>query len=71
MSSIRSKSYILLQIKTLLEKKGKSEKEIEEFLETNKDNKVYELLVIKKTLQKEDDEEEFMTISENVLRNRF
>ena len=71
MSSVKSKSYILLQIKTLLEKKGKTDEEIEEFLEANKDNKVYELLVLKKSLQNLENDQEFITISENVLRNRF
>lgn len=73
MSSVKSKSYILLQIKTILEKKSKSDEEIEEFIETNKDNKVYELLVLKKTLQNSEGEydQDFITISENVLRNRF
>lgn len=73
MSSVKSKSYILLQIKTILEKKGKSDEEIEEFIEANKDNKVYELLVLKKTLQNSEGEEDqdYITISENVLRNRF
>lgn len=70
MSSVKSKSYILLQIKTLLENKCKYEHEINDFIEEHKNDKVYELLVIKNSLQKTD-EEDFVSISENVLRNRF
>jgi len=48
---MKSKAYILMQIKELLEKnRGLCEEEIEEWKETNKDKTVYELLTFKKQL---------------------
>lgn len=48
---MKSKSYILLQIKKLLESnRGLGEDEIDTWVEENKEKTVYELLTIKKHL---------------------
>lgn len=48
---MKSKSYILLQIRELLESnRGLCEQEIDEWMEENKDKTVCELLTIKKHL---------------------
>lgn len=48
---MKSKSYILMQIKQLLEKnRGLCEQEISDWEENNKDKTVYELLTFKKEL---------------------
>jgi len=53
-----SKAYVLRQIKEILqEKKEYSEEETESFIEKHKDDKVYELLLLKKTLKQEPEEE--------------
>ena len=48
---MKSKAYILMQIRELLEKnRGLCSEEVEEWIKENEDKKVYELLVIKKEL---------------------
>ena len=48
---MKSKAYILMQIKELLKKnRGLCEEEVEEWINENGEKKVYELLVIKKEL---------------------
>jgi hypothetical protein len=48
---MKSKAYIMMQIKELLEKnRGLCDQEIENWLKENEDKTVYELLTIKKEL---------------------
>jgi len=61
-----SKAYVLRQIKEILQdKKDFSEEEADKFIEDHKDNKVYELLVIKKELRTSvpEEEEEHVDVS--------
>jgi len=58
---MKSKAYIVMQIKELLEKnRGLCDQEIEEWLEENRDRTVYELLTIKKELS---ETQEFQDVS--------
>lgn len=53
-----SKAYVLRQIKEILQdKKDFSEEEADTFVEEHKDDKVYELLLIKKNLRQQPEEE--------------
>lgn len=53
-----SKAYVLRQIKEILQdKKDFSEEEADKFVEEHKDDKVYELLLIKKNLRQQPEEE--------------
>jgi len=48
---MKSKAYILMQIRQLLESnRGLCDEEIEEWIEENKEKTVYELLTVKKHL---------------------
>jgi hypothetical protein len=48
---MKSKAYILMQIRQLLESnRGLCDEEIEEWIEDNKEKTVYELLTVKKHL---------------------
>jgi|TARA_B110000305_G_C19111595_1_gene480023 hypothetical protein len=48
---MKSKAYVLMQIKELLDtNRGLCEEEIEQWMEEHKETTVYELLVIKKEL---------------------
>jgi hypothetical protein len=58
---MKSKAYIVMQIKELLEKnRGLCDQEIEEWLKENEDRTVYELLTIKKELS---ETQEFQDVS--------
>tara|TARA_B100001142_G_scaffold237293_1_gene235825 strand:+ start:276 stop:473 length:198 start_codon:yes stop_codon:yes gene_type:complete len=58
---MKSKAYIMMQIKELLEKnRGLCDQEIEEWLKENEDKTVYELLTIKKELS---ETQEFQDVS--------
>ena len=58
---MKSKAYIMMQIKELLEKnRGLCDQEIENWLKENEDKTVYELLTIKKELS---ETQEFQDIS--------
>lgn len=58
---MKSKAYIMMQIKELLEKnRGLCDQEIEEWLKDNEDKTVYELLTIKKELS---ETQEFQDVS--------
>lgn len=58
---MKSKAYIVMQIKELLEKnRGLCDQEIKEWLEENRDRTVYELLTIKKELS---ETQEFQDVS--------
>lgn len=64
--SSHSKSFILNQIKDILIKKHDfTEEAAQSYIETNKDKKAYELLVIKRDLKRgqEDEEEENEDVS--------
>lgn len=63
--SSHSKSFILNQIKDILLKKHDyTEEAAESYIESNKDKKAYELLVLKRDLKRgEEDEEELEDIS--------
>jgi len=66
MSSVHSKSFILKQIKNILIKKHDyTEEAAESYIESNREKKAYELLVLKRDLKRgpEDDEEENEDIS--------
>lgn len=57
--SSHSKSFILKQIKDILLKKHDyTEEAAESYIETNKDKKAYELLVLKRDLKRGQEEEE-------------
>ncbi len=59
---MKSKNYILMQIKTILmDRKSYSENKADEYVENIKDKTVYELLVLKKELSNA--EEEYMDVS--------
>lgn len=66
-----SKNYVLRQIREILQDKlDYSEEEADKFIEEHKENKVYELLVIKKNLRQTKQEEfEDVSISSNFLKN--
>jgi len=58
---MKSRAYIVMQIKELLEKnRGLCDQEIEEWLKENEDRTVYELLTIKKELS---ETQEFQDVS--------
>jgi hypothetical protein len=58
---MKSKAYIMMQIKELLEKnRGLCDQEIEVWLKENEDKTVYELLTIKKELS---ETQEFQDVS--------
>ena len=58
---MKSKAYIVMQIKELLEKnRGLCDQEIEEWLKENEERTVYELLTIKKELS---ETQEFQDVS--------
>ena len=58
---MKSKAYIMMQIKELLEKnRGLCDQEIENWLKENEDKTVYELLTIKKELS---ETQEFQDVS--------
>jgi hypothetical protein len=64
--SSHSKSFILKQIKDILIKKHDfTEEAAQSYIETNKDKKAYELLVIKRDLKRgqQDEEEENEDVS--------
>ncbi len=64
--SSNSKSFILKQIKDILIKKHDfTEEAAQSYIETNKDKKAYELLVLKRDLKRgpEDEEEENEDVS--------
>lgn len=64
--SSHSKSFILKQIKDILIKKHDyTEEAAESYIESNKDRKAYELLVLKRDLKRgqEDEEEENEDVS--------
>lgn len=63
--SSHSKSFILNQIKDILLKKHDyTEEAAESYIESNKDKKAYELLVLKRDLKRgEEDEEDLEDIS--------
>lgn len=66
MSSAHSKSFILKQIKNILIKKHDyTEEAAESYIESNREKKAYELLVLKRDLKRgpEDDEEENEDVS--------
>jgi hypothetical protein len=66
MSSSHSKSFILQQIKNILIKKHDyTEEAAESYIESNREKKAYELLVLKRDLKRgpEDDEEENEDVS--------
>lgn len=57
--SSQSKSFILNQIKDILLKKHDyTEEAAESYIESNKDKKAYELLVLKRDLKRGEEEEE-------------
>lgn len=57
--SSHSKSFILKQIKDILLKKHDyTEEAAESYIESNKDKKAYELLVLKRDLKRGEEEEE-------------
>ena len=59
---MKSKNYILMQIKTILmDRKSYRENKADEYVENIKDKTVYELLVLKKELSNA--EEEYMDVS--------
>lgn len=70
-----SKSLILREIKTLLqEKHDYTEEEAEDFIEEHKEDKVYELLVLKKSIktctEEEEESEPDVSVMHSVLKGR-
>jgi len=69
---MKSKNYILMQIHNILmDRHAYSQEKAEKYVEDHRDDKVYELLVLKKQLMEQEEQQIDVSISRSIWRHNY